>query len=266
MANKKSNIEGLKNSLKMLFKKPIKIALTLLLMVVLISFIGRTHNSRLVDDVKIQLLDEDNNYFLNDVDVFNLMTLDGSEWVIGQEIGLIDLKKLEKRLNRNPYLRSTEIFIDMKGVINVKAWIKKPLARIIPKRGAQGYICEDHTLMPLSERYSSRVMLIRGAGVDHIINEDSLKSDFGKEFIEFIEAVNKDPFLKAQIAEIEIQKDKELILYPQVTKQYIEFGDLEDFQAKIDKLNIFYIDILPFKGWNTYDRVSLKFKNQIVCE
>lgn len=266
MAKGKLNIDELKKSIKMLFKKPVKVLLTLMAMILLISFVGKRHNARLVDDVKISILDEKDNYFLDDVDIFNLMTLDGSEWVVGQEIGLINLKKLENRLNRNPYLRKTEIYIDLKGVINVKAWMKKPLARIIPDRGAQAYICEDHSLMPMSTRYSSRVMLIRGSGVDYIINEDSLKNDFGRQLIKFIEAVDRDPFLQAQIAEIEIEKDKELILYPQVTKQYIEFGELNDFEAKIDKLNIFYKDILPFKGWNTYDRVSLKFKNQIVCE
>ena len=78
--------------------------------------------------------------------------------------------------------------------------------------------------------------------------------------------MTQDEFLNAQIAEIEINKNKQLILYPQVTKQYIEFGELSDIESKIEKLNIFYKDILPFKGWNTYERVSLKFKNQIVCE
>ncbi len=266
MARFKLNIEGFKKRLTMLFQKPVRILLTIIAMVVLISFVGKKHNNRLVEDVKITILDEEDNFFLDDVDIFNLMTLDGSEWVVGQEIGLVDLKKLENRLNRNPYLRQTEIYIDMKGVINVKAWMRKPLARIIPNRGAQAYLCEDHSLMPLSHRYSSRVMLLRGQGVDYIMNEDSLKSTFGQELIRFIETVDADPFLQAQIAEIEIEKDKEIILYPQVTKQYIEFGELDDFEAKIEKLNIFYRDILPFKGWNTYDRVSLKFKNQIVCE
>jgi cell division protein FtsQ len=55
-------------------------------------------------------------------------------------------------------------------------------------------------------------------------------------------------------------------MYPQVGKQYIEFGKAEQIEEKFSKLTIFYQKILPFKGWNTYKRVNLKYFNQIVCE
>ena len=78
--------------------------------------------------------------------------------------------------------------------------------------------------------------------------------------------IENDAFWKAQIAHILIKKDGEIELYPQVTKQVVEFGMPEDFDGKFSKLLTFYKEILPKKGWNTYDRVNLKFENQIICE
>ena len=34
----------------------------------------------------------------------------------------------------------------------------------------------------------------------------------------------------------------------------------------VSEVKIFYKDILPAKGWNSYETVSVKFKDQIVCE
>ena len=42
--------------------------------------------------------------------------------------------------------------------------------------------------------------------------------------------------------------------------------DNEDYVDKLKRLKIFYKQILPSKGWNSYEKVSVKYKNQIVCE
>jgi cell division protein FtsQ len=55
-------------------------------------------------------------------------------------------------------------------------------------------------------------------------------------------------------------------MYQQVGKQVIEFGEAKDIEEKFKKINLFYEEILPAKGWNTYSRVNVKYKGQIVCE
>ena len=55
-------------------------------------------------------------------------------------------------------------------------------------------------------------------------------------------------------------------MVPRKLDKYIEFGKAEQIEEKFSKLAIFYQKILPFKGWNTYNRVNLKYFNQIDCE
>jgi cell division protein FtsQ len=65
---------------------------------------------------------------------------------------------------------------------------------------------------------------------------------------------------------VEVLGNEDLILYQQVGKQTIEFGKPEEIEEKFSRINIYYKEILPQKGWNTYSRVNVKFKGQIVCE
>jgi cell division protein FtsQ len=39
-----------------------------------------------------------------------------------------------------------------------------------------------------------------------------------------------------------------------------------DLEAKFKKIKILYKEILPVKGWDFYKKISVKYKNQIVCE
>ena len=65
---------------------------------------------------------------------------------------------------------------------------------------------------------------------------------------------------------MEISKYMGVTLYPQVGKHRIEFGKAEDFERKFKKLETFYKEIVPKKGWNEYSVVKLQFEGQIVCK
>jgi len=90
--------------------------------------------------------------------------------------------------------------------------------------------------------------------------------DLNPEVFEMINFITDDPFWKAQIAQIDIAENGELILYPQVTKQYVEFGTVENMETKFKRLKVFYKNILPQQGWNKYSRINLKYKDQIIAE
>jgi len=144
--------------------------------------------------------------------------------------------------------------------------LRRPIARIIEENGAGAYIAEDGMLMPVSDKFSSRVLLISGMTTDLQGQDSSSENEEFVKLFELVKYINKDKFWKAQIAQIDLQENKEVILLPQITKQYIEFGEITNIESKFERLNIFYKEILPRKGWNSYSRVNVKYKNQIICE
>jgi cell division protein FtsQ len=61
----------------------------------------------------------------------------------------------------------------------------------------------------------------------------------------------------------------DFVLVPQVGSHTIIFGSArsdEEVKEKMDKLKVFYQEGLPFEGWNKYETINLKFRNQIVCK
>jgi len=84
--------------------------------------------------------------------------------------------------------------------------------------------------------------------------------------MKFLIFINNNDMWRAQIAQLSVSEDDELTLWPQVTKQLILFGHADEIDEKFKKLKLFYTEVLPKKGWNTYSYVNLKYKNQIVCK
>ena len=58
----------------------------------------------------------------------------------------------------------------------------------------------------------------------------------------------------------------EIVIYPQVTGQLVEFGTTANYEDKLKKLMIFYKEVLPQKGWTKYERVNLKYEGQVIAE
>jgi cell division protein FtsQ len=85
-------------------------------------------------------------------------------------------------------------------------------------------------------------------------------------FLNLLAFVTKSDFWSAQINAMELLSNGEILLHQQVGKQVIEFGKPDEIEIKFKKINLFYNEIVPKKGWNAYDRVNVKFKNQIICE
>jgi cell division protein FtsQ len=163
-------------------------------------------------------------------------------------------------------VKDAQIFNDLKGNLVVNIDQMRPLARIINSFGGGSYISTESTILPLSTKFTSRVVVISGNYTNKINDAYLQKSKEGRELIEMLQFIEKDEFLKAQIAQLEINDMGEMIMYPQIGKQYIEFGTAENFKVKFRKLKAFYKEILPTKGWGTYEKISLKYQNQIVCE
>jgi cell division protein FtsQ len=120
--------------------------------------------------------------------------------------------------------------------------------------------------MPVSEKYTSRVVLISGYVKALLESEDLNKTEEGKQLMEMIEYVNADRFWSAQVAQLDIERDGKINIFPQVTGQRVEFGRAENIETKFKKLMIFYKEILPTRGWTKYERVNLEYEGQVIAE
>lgn len=241
-------------------------ATALLAISFLIAFSERKQGGSVCNDIVIDLDNLHENHFLDEADVMKLVESTGQP-IKGTGIDRIDLKKIEDKLKNDKHILDAELFGDLKGNLVVNVELRRPIARIVQSDAPDAYIAEDGVIMPVSEKYSSRVVLISGAFVKRLLeDEDLTRSEEGMQLKEMIEFINDDDFWKAQIAQLDISSNGKITIYPQVTGQRIEFGSAENFEGKFKKLMIFYKEILPQRGWTKYDRVNLEYEGQIIAE
>lgn len=232
----------------------------------LIAFGEKGDDRTVCNKVVISIENQMENHFVDNNDVRSTITNGYTEALEGSTFDQLKVRTLEQRLLENTYIESTEIYRDLKGTLTVNVLLRRPQARVVRTEGPDAYVAEDGTILPVSSKFSSRVILLSGAGTKEIVESGNIQQSNFDQLYNLIEFINADEFWKAQIAQIVIAENGELKLLPQVTKQVIEFGEPDNIEDKFRRLNVFYKQILPRKGWNSYDRVNVKYKDQIICE
>ncbi len=252
--------------IKQNFKQLIGWIVVSVLIFISIGFANREQNSRQYDELIIKISNQYNNYFIDKQYLSNIMTYGGTQLIEGNTIDRLKLRDIEKRLENELFISEAQSYRDLKGNLLVVVSQRRPVARIVRKNGPDAYIDDDGMILPVSEKFTSRVLLITGSFADSIVSCENASEGGIKKYFELMQFINNDPFWKAQIAQLDINDKGEIDIYPQVTKQVVEFGLPEEIEKKFRKLDIFYKRILPYKGWNYYKRVNLKYSNQIICE
>lgn len=242
------------------------IALLAIILFVSIGFVEKQYSQRICTSIIVNIDNQFENYFINQSDVIDLITNGGEYRIVGESFEDLNLKEIETELLKTKFIRDAEVYKDLKGNLLISIDQSRPIARMMSRKMSDRYISDKGEVLPLSKRYTARVVLIDGAFADNTKLYNLDETEMGRQLMELLRFIEKDKFWKAQIAQMNIDKKGNIKMYTQVSKQVVEFGKPVDILEKFRKLKIFYKDILPTKGWNSYDRVSVKFKNQIVCE
>ena len=252
--------------IKFNIKRELKIGAALAVLFFFIGFSERKQGMVAVKDIIIKVENVNENQFLDEQDIINLMQLD-QENLKGATLDRLNMKEIEKRIKTNRFVEDAELYSDLKGNLIVKAILRRPVARIVRNDGPDGYIAEDGTVMPVSDKFTTRVVLLSGPFSRLLLQTENLnRSIEGKQLMEMLAIIREDEFWRAQIAQLDIDNNARVNIFPQVGGQLIEFGKPENLELKFKKLRIFYKEILPQKGWNAYERVNLEYEGQIIAE
>lgn len=246
--------------------KSIKFILVGIVIVSVIGFANMRQSDRYVKHVKVNIDNQFQNYFIDDNDVYELIDELGKDYLLGSDLGSLDLSDIESKVKRHRFVEDAEIYHDLHGNLTIEVKQNRPIARLLNSSDEDQYIGTTGLLLPESNHFTARVLLVTKSE-EILFSEENIADDIeGERIFEVLKFISEDRFWKAQIAGIHIDENLELTLQPQVTKQLIEFGKAEDIENKFKKLKIFYKKILPYKGWNSYETVNLKYRNQIVCK
>lgn len=247
-------------------RREIKIIAAVLVVAIIIAFTERKQGDVSIKDITIKMDNIQGNHFLDESDIIDLMQLKKDN-LRGTSIDRLSLKGIEKKISKQPFIKKADLYSDLKGNLVVRAELRRPVARIVRNDGPDGYIAEDGTIMPVSEKFTSRVVLISGSYVPQLLKQNNMhEKEETQRILDLINTIREDEFWSAQISQMDIDSKTRITFFPQVGDERIEFGQPENAEIKFKKLMIFYKEILPRTGWNKYNRVNLEYEGQIVTE
>ncbi|SFD10846.1 cell division protein FtsQ/DivIB [Spirosoma endophyticum] len=234
----------------------------------LIAFTEIRHGQKHVRAVIIRLDQIEGHQFLTRRDVMGYLTNGGADPIIGKDYKEVDFRQLEKRLQNHGLVKKCQVSRDLTGDLLVVIEQPRPLARLMVAsdgvRAVSGqYVSEEGRFFPISMNYSARVPILTG---NYFRQNRSLVSERNRPLLDLLKRIHDDPFWRAQITELAVDEQGEVIMWPQMGNHQIEFGPPTDLDAKFKKLKLVYTDVLPAKGWDRYSRVSVQYRNQLVCE
>lgn len=180
----------------------------------------------------------------------------------GALLDTLNTEIIEAELEKNPWVKAAEVFKGysadssfLAGGIRVHIIQEKPFFRVV--NGSDGfYVTREGKHLPFSSYGAANVVVVTGQDSPKYINDDLLN---------FVKFISDDEFWNAQIQQIYIRKNHELVLVPRVGDQLIVFGKPEKLAMRFRNLKALYTEGFTKEGWNKYKTISLKYDNQVVC-
>jgi cell division protein FtsQ len=215
--------------------------------------------------IEINIHGVSNNFFVDKKDILNTITAIEKANPVGKTIGSFNLKKLETELEKNVWIKSAELFFDNNEILQVTVQEREPVARVFTSTGTTFYIDDELAMLPLSEKFSARLPVFTNFPSDKRILAKADSNLLGA--IKTISiTVQKDSFSMAMIDQIDITPQRLFEMIPKIGNQLIVFGDATDVGAKLQKLKLFYKEVIVKAGWNKYSVINVQYKNQVVAK
>jgi hypothetical protein len=80
-----------------------------------------------------------------------------------------------------------------------------------------------------------------------------------------IDYVEGDSLLHSLVTMYCVRDTNNIIIVPNISGHVVNIGNTSGLDNKFAKLKLFYSEVLPKRGWNTYDTISVKWNHQIVA-
>lgn len=167
-----------------------------------------------------------------------------------------DLNQLQDRLNGLDKIERAEVVRLSDDCLRVRVWPMKPVARIWPSHGRSYYVNRDGKRILASAKYHIDVPQVRG-------DFDSIRPE--TTILPLLDDLAADPDMEQMVTMIDATDSVNVMLMPAVRGHVVNLGRPENVALKLSRLKKFYRQVMPVKGWEFYDTLSLKWRGQIVA-
>lgn len=176
---------------------------------------------------------------------------------VGKPMSHIDLDAIEKRLGEKDFLEGAQCVIQDEGVLSIYVRQMVPVMRVFGSNGRSWYYNKDGKHLEADVRFHVDVP---------IVHADFRDSTFTyADVLPLVQYVNEHKELHAFVTDIIAHGKNDIYIVPNVVGMVINFGGCDNIENKFAKLAMFYEKVLPVKGSEFYDTITVKWNHQVVA-
>ena len=168
----------------------------------------------------------------------------------------LNTDSLELYLNSIDKIETANCVVMKGNRLHIDIVPMRPVARVFDTSGASYYINTDGKRMSADIRYHIDVPVVIGSFGD---TYDT------KTLIPLLEYIKNNSTWNSLVTSVNVAPSQDIFLVPAIRGHVINFGDTSLIEDKFSRLHKMYNKVMPVKGWEYYDTLSVKWKGQIVA-
>lgn len=204
--------------------------------------------------VEVEVINADSTSFVTPQGILSDLEHQGLEFK-GKRMADINASAIEKALSKSPYLEFADIVKCQDGRLLIQVSQLLPVMRVFDGENSY-YVNRAGKHMDASLYYHSDVPVVQG----HFT-----KKYPATRLLPLIDYVTSDSLLNALVTMYQVRDTNNIIIVPQISGHVVNIGDADGFENKFAKLKLFYKEVMPRRGWNAFDTISVKWDHQVVA-
>ena len=214
---------------------------------------GKSHDE-LCTSVVVEVVNADSTSFVTPKGVLNDLKSQGVK-LVGKRMGDINASDLEEVLRQSPYLENADIVKCRDGRVLIRVSQLVPVLRVFD--GTESYyVNRAGKRMMATPNYHCDVPVVQG----HFSRAYPVT-----RILPLVDYVEKDSLLHSLVTMYCVRDTNNIIIVPNISGHVVNIGNAQGFENKFAKLRLFYDQVMPKRGWNTYDTISVKWSHQVVA-
>ena len=230
--------------------------LTVLAVALTVGILWAREKSRgeLCTGVDVEVVNADSTSFVTPQGVLTDLKGQGIK-LVGKHMGDINASDIEEALKESPYLENADIVKCQNGKVLIRVSQLVPVLRVFDGEDSY-YMNRAGKRMAATTYYHCDVPVVQG----HFTRKYP-----ATRLLPLIDYVEKDSLLRSLVTMYQVRDTNNIIIVPELSGHVVNIGNADGFENKFAKLKQFYTQVLPKRGWNTYDTISVKWNHQIVA-
>jgi len=206
--------------------------------------------------------------FLNEKEIKSLVQK--HDTVIGKTVKAINIKKIEKDISGNPYVKAVDVFLNIFGNLRINVTEKTPMLQVYNLQDKSCYIDMNGNLFPLSPSFAPRVLPANGYIRTRLVMGKNIRDKMYRkttlpELYLLAKKIWKNELLKANTSQLFVNSKGNIDMVPELGRYVIHFGDSANMDVKLENLEAFTRQVFARGVCSKYSSIQLEYTNQIVC-